>query len=271
MHSPFVDVSRVDEVCVVRFNRPEKLNAITVDMDRAWVYAMREAEADEAVRAVVVHGEGRAFSAGHDMVDVGHIMADLGDAASDWNQVYARVWPDGSPAHQIAEMDKPVIAAVHGQVVGMMIPAVFSCDIIVAAPDTVFNLEVLRTGGGAGLAPYVGLIPPMLLNELAFTGRITSDQLLAGGSVNRVLPKEYLYPEALRFARTAAAVLPASMTAYKQGVRAILRSQGVGDPAAMQRGGAASHGGPEDTEFWKMASQKNVAAALEWRDGPRPT
>jgi enoyl-CoA hydratase/carnithine racemase len=267
MQSPFIEVSRIDDVTVMKFNRPQKLNAITVDMDRAWVAALRDAEADPAVRAVVIHGEGRAFSAGHDMVDVGHIMADLGEAASDWNQVYARVWPDGSPVQQIAEMSKPIVAAVHGQVVGMMIPAVFSCDLIVAAPGTVFNLEVLRTGGGAGLAPYVGLIPPVLINELAFTGRITSDQLLAGGAINRVLPVEDVFAEALGLARSAATVLPVSMTAYKVGVRSILRGQGVGDPAAMQRGGVASHGGPEDTEFWQMASQKNVAAALQWRDG----
>jgi enoyl-CoA hydratase/carnithine racemase len=259
-------VSQEGAVRTIVFNRPEKLNAITVQMDLDWIRALRAAEADDSVRAVIIRGEGKCFSAGHDMVEVGRIMQELGDDASNWENVYAKVWPEGSPVKAIWDADKPIIAEIQGQVVGMMVPAVLCCDLIVAAEGSAFNLEVLRSGGGAGLSPYIGLLPHKLINELAFTGRLSAEQMLAAGAINRVVPLSRLRIESRKIARAATGILPVSSGNFKRSVRAILRKQGIGDPAAMQLGGVQSHGNATDNGFWRRAAETGVADALRWRD-----
>lgn len=266
MGKEFVTVEQKGAVSVISLNRPDKLNAITVGMDLELVRAIRAAEADDTIRSILLRGEGRSFSAGHDLIEVGKIMHDLGEKAADWTNVYARVWPEGSPVQAISECNKPVVTALQGYVVGMMVPAVLSADLIVATDDMVMHLEVLRSGGGAGLSPYVGLMPPKLLNELALLGKINSAQLLAAGVVNRVTSQEALFEDALAMAQAATDVLPVSTKAYKNGVRDILRRQGVGDPSAMTIGGVDSHGNDTDNNFWRMAADKSVADALRWRD-----
>ena len=111
-----------DGVCELRFNRPEKRNAITFAMYQAFNHALCQAQADGAVRAVLLSGEGANFSAGNDLQD---FLTGPGLST-------------GHPALELlrtlATFDKPLVAAVHGQTVGIGVTLLLHCDVIVAAP-----------------------------------------------------------------------------------------------------------------------------------------
>jgi enoyl-CoA hydratase/carnithine racemase len=261
-----VATATVGKIRVISLDRPAKLNAVTVQMDIDLVRAIAGAEADEEVAVILIRAEGRCFSAGHDLVEVGGIMEDLGADAADWDKVYEKIWPEGSPVHAVFTCSKPVVVAVKGSVVGMMVPFVVSCDIIIAAEGTEFNEEILRTGGGAGLAPYIGLVPANLLSELVYTGRLKAEKLAACGVINELTTGEMLDEVAMRYAQAATLVMPYSAQGFKRAQRAMLDNLGIGNAASMQSGGKDSHGDARDTEFWTMASKRGVRNALEWRD-----
>ena len=114
-------VSRDGGVCEVRFNRPEKRNAITYAMYQALVGALQRAQADASARAVLLGGEGSAFCAGNDLQDF-------------------LAGPKFTPAHpamallrMLATFAKPLVAAVQGPTVGIGVTLLLHCDLVVAA------------------------------------------------------------------------------------------------------------------------------------------
>jgi enoyl-CoA hydratase len=260
----FVTTRVEDGVCVLTLNRPDRLNAINRQLDLDWLHALQEAEADPEVRVVVQHGAGRMFSAGHDLAEVGQVIKDLAAEAHDWSKVYEFIWPEGSPLDLTCEYSKPIVSAVHGHVVGQAVFQVLATDLVVAAPGTVFNLEVMRTGGAAGAAAFSGLLPVKLVNEVALLGRLSAEQLLACGSVNRVVDDPL--DEALRLASSVARMHPTSVSAYKTAMAETLRRRDIGDFKAAFDAIRDSHGNDDDNEFWAMAAERGVKEALAWRD-----
>lgn len=261
-------------VCVLTLNRPERLNAINRQLDLDWLHALQEAQDDPEVRVVVQHGAGRMFSAGHDLAEVGQVIKDLAAEAHDWSKVYEFIWPEGSPLDLTCEYTKPIVSAVHGHVVGQAVFQVLATDLVVAAPGTMFNLEVMRTGGAAGAAAFSGLLPVKLVNEIALLGRLTSEQLLACGSVNRVVAEDEVLDEAVRLASSIARMHPTSVGAYRSAMAETLRRRDIGDFQAAFDAIRDSHGNDDDNEFWAMAAERGVKEALAWRDaqfGPLPT
>jgi enoyl-CoA hydratase len=266
MDYQYLKVTQDGSVRVLTLNRPEKLNASNVRLDMEWLDALQEAEADPTVRTIVQHGAGRAFSAGHDMEEVGEIVKRLGADARDWRNIYAEIWPNGSPWQAVAEATKPIVSAVHGHVIGQAIPLVMLTDIVVAATGTVFNLEIVRTGGAGALAYMFGLLPPKQLNELVYLGSLRAEDLLQAGAINRVVSPEQLMPEALHIARAIARIHPDSVRGYKTTLREVLARHGINDVGAFLRAGAASHGNSDDNGLWAMAADKGVDEALHWRE-----
>jgi enoyl-CoA hydratase/carnithine racemase len=260
----FVETSQNDGVYALTLNRPEKLNAINTQLDLDWLHALQEARSDPEVRVVLVRGNGRIFSAGHDLVEVGRIITELGDAASDWNNVFARIWPEGSPLQEMKTFPKPIITAVHGMAAGQACAAVLGSDLIVAAEGTIFNMEALRTGGAGGSAGMVGVIPPHLVNELVYMGTLNAESLRAAGVVNRVVPLDQLKEVSESMATAVARIHSESSYNFKQGMIKKLEELGVGRVDTSV--GAASHGNEVDNAFWAMAAEKGVAEALRWRD-----
>ncbi len=258
----FVTTRVEDGVYVLTLDRPAKLNAINRQLDLDWLHALQEAEADPDVRVILQHGAGRIFSAGHDLEEVGEVIRQAGD----WSEVYSYIWPEGSPLDQTAELSTPIVSAVHGQVVGQAVFQVLATDMVVAAPGTVFNLEVVRTGGSAGVAALSGLLPVKLVNELAYLGRLTAEDLAPHGAINRIIAEGELISTARDIAASIARMHPASATSFKAAMRETLARRGVGDFAAAFEAIRASHGNAEDNQFWAMAAEHGVRSALAWRD-----
>ena len=207
-------VSRADGVCEIRLNRPEKRNAITLSMYEALCGALAQAQADP-VRAVLLSGEGAGFTAGNDLNDF------LGDLKFDGDNPIVRL------LRVLATFGKPLLAAVHGQTVGIGTTLLLHCDLIVAARGTVFSMPFVALG----LVPEAAssLLLPQLVGrqraaELLLLGKpfdaATAHSL---GLVNRVVEDAGLLSEARTLARSVAA----------QPVEALLAARRLlrGDPA----------------------------------------
>jgi enoyl-CoA hydratase/carnithine racemase len=210
-----VIVSADAGVTEVRLNRPDKRNAITAAMYQALAEVLAAARADASVRAVLLSGEGPGFCAGNDLND----FLTAGQLTPQH--------PVLTFLHALASFDKPLLAAVHGQAVGIGVTMLLHCDLIVAARGTQFSLPFVQLG----LVPEAAssLLLPRLVGqqraaELLFLGKpFDADTAQRLGLVNRVVGEAELAGEA----RALAATLARQPVESLRATRRLLR----GDPA----------------------------------------
>jgi enoyl-CoA hydratase/carnithine racemase len=208
-------VEQAEAVCELRFNRPEKRNALTFAMYDALVSLLRGAQADEAVRAVLLSGEGAGFSAGNDLNDFLH------------GPQFSADHPVMQLLRTLATFGKPLLAAVHGQTVGIGVTMLLHCDLVVAARSTRLSMPFVALG----LVPEAAssLLLPRLIGqqraaELLLLGKpFDAATAHALGLVNRVVDDAELLTEARSLARALAQQPPGALAA----TRSLLR----GDPA----------------------------------------
>lgn len=212
--------ARVDgHVAWLILDRPDKLNAMTIDAWRLMGQRLAEIEKNPDVRVLVLAGEGRAFLAGHDVGEMKE-HAEQMDAGT----FRAAHLHEGQKALQettrlIRRARYPVIAAVHGYAVGAGCEVTLACDLVVAGETTKLgfpevNVGVTITNGGTFLlARKVGLARA---RELAYTGEfIDARAALAMGLVNRVVPDANVRAEAETLARRIASRAPLPVQLHK--------------------------------------------------------
>jgi len=201
-----VNVRLTDGAATIELNRPAALNAWNAQLGADLLAALRHAAEDEAVRAVVVTGAGRAFSSGADLKDISG-----GDATSEGRpDVYKTLTERYHPImHAIREIPKPVIAAVNGPAVGIGCSLALCCDLIVAAESAYFLLAFVNIGlvpdGGSSL-----FLPTRLgmarTTELSMLGeRLGAAKALEWGLINRVVADVDLPEETAALAARLAA------------------------------------------------------------------
>lgn len=207
-------------VAVITLNRPERLNSWGADISSGVYAAFDRAEADAAVRAVVLTGTGKGFCAGAYM----GAMQDLGESISGDTDV-SKIVGERHP-HFLTTLRKPVIAAINGACVGIGLTHALMCDVRFAATGAKFATAFPRRG----LIGEYGIT--WILPRLAGWGA-SADLLLSGrtflaeeaaqlGLVKAVVPPEDLLPTALAYAEDLARnCSPASM--------AVIKSQLYGD------------------------------------------
>jgi enoyl-CoA hydratase/carnithine racemase len=158
--------TRTGQTQVIRFNRPEKMNAITRDMYARLTSALNEAAGDFGVRAVVITSEGEHFTAGNDIKD---FMANPPtEDSSDVARFLAA----------LLEFPKPLIAAVKGNAIGVGTTMLLHCDIVIAAPNTNFSMPFTSLG----LVPEAGsskLFPELVGYQRAARIFMTGDSFSA--------------------------------------------------------------------------------------------
>lgn len=208
--------SRVDDgVALLTLNRPERLNAWTGEMQRAYFDLLDEAAARDDVRVIVVTGAGRGFCAGADMEALQEIGAGGLEEAAAGQDTRPQTFPLGIP--------KPVVAAINGPCAGIGLVQALMCDIRFAAADAKITTAFARRGlvaehGMSWLLPR--LIGPARALDLLLSARVVlGDEAERLGLVNRALPADVLLDEALAYARDLAAnCAPSSMAAMKRQV-----------------------------------------------------
>jgi 2-(1,2-epoxy-1,2-dihydrophenyl)acetyl-CoA isomerase len=207
-------------VGTVTLNRPERLNTLTLPSLDRLVAALAELAESGAVRVLVLAGAGRTFCAGADQAE----MIERGP--QEWEPIVRRYL---DPVRAIVRMDKPVIAALHGDTVGGGLGLAMACDFRIAAsgirlgaPFTPIGLAGCDMSAGWFLPRLVGL---GVASDLMFTGRlVAADEALAIGLVHRVVPPESFAGEVATLAARLAAGAP---IAHRWTKRALHRSLGV--------------------------------------------
>lgn len=199
-------------VAVVTLNRPQAMNALSRALRLRLVEAFAALDADDAVRAVVLTGAGRAFCAGLDLRELGAdvaILTDLEAEAAGTN-----------PVRAIERCRKPVIGAVNGAAITGGFEVALACDLLLVSVEARFADTHARVGviPGWGLSQKLSrLIGPGRAKELAFTGRtIGARQALDWGLANHLVAPEDLIPQALTLAQEMAALPPAFIARYKR-------------------------------------------------------
>jgi len=194
-------------VLTLRMNRPEKLNALNVELGRALVHSILHAGQDPAVRAIVITGAGRAFSAGGDI----GLLRDLRmrNAAKEL-EVLLVAGKDICLA--IAAMPKPVIAAVNGPAAGGGMNLAVAADMRIASDQARFAESFAQIGlypdfGGTYFLPRI--VGRALASELFYTAEILSaEDALRLGIVNQVYPAAQFEAETQKLAERMASVAP---------------------------------------------------------------
>ena len=180
-------------VCELRFDRPEKRNAITHRMYQALAAELHAAAADEAVRVVLLSGAGASFCAGNDLNDfVG-------------GPEFTSAHPVMDVLRRLATFDKPLVAAVHGPTVGIGVTMLLHCDLVVAARGT----QLIMPFVALGLVPEAGsslLLPRLVGQPRAAELLLLGEPLDAAaaerlGLVNRVVEPDKLLDEARALAQ----------------------------------------------------------------------
>ena len=201
-------------VLLIRLNRPEALNALNFTVMRELAEVLRQADADPAVRCIVLTGSEKAFAAGADVRE----MQDKSFAEAYGQDIF------GPEAAAIARIRKPIIAAVSGYCLGGGCELAMLCDFILAADTAKFgqpevNLAIIPGMGGAQrMTRLVGKSKSM---ELHLTGRMMDAvEAERAGLVARIVPAADLLAEALKTARAIAEKSALAVMAAKEAVNA---------------------------------------------------
>lgn len=221
MGSDRIAVEVADGVAHMELARPEKFNAMDKDMFAAIGDTLRALGRDPAVRAILLSGQGRHFTAGLDLEYAARQFPpsqDPGRAAEarlrhiEWLQ-------DAFGAAEAARA--PVIAAIHGGCIGAGVDLASACDLRVASADAFFQVaevDVAITADLGTLQRLGYLIPQGVLRELTYTGRrMAADEAARYGLVNRIEPdREAAIAAGLEIARTIAAKSPLAVAGAKK-------------------------------------------------------
>ena len=213
---PAIDSLKVDTIGAVRLltlNRPDKLNAMDTALIDALIAALRSADADAAVGAIVLAGAGRAFSAGADIAE----FKDL--PPEQRHRVEHRGALTASLQLLLPGLSRPVIAATQGHVLGGGCALALACDMVVAAESSRFGYPEVKRGILASsvtpnLARQVGTKAAF---ELLVTGRsIDPARALELGLINRIVPDGQQVETALELAAGLAALPARALQATKR-------------------------------------------------------
>ncbi|MBI4619036.1 MAG: enoyl-CoA hydratase [Desulfobacterales bacterium] len=207
-----------DSVVRITMNRPDRRNALSIDMGKEIKSALEKASQDNEVRAVVITGAGSAFCSGIDLPQ-GEKIVDL-TPVEIREEIYAVFQ---GVIRAIVELPKPVIASVNGPAIGAGFDLCLACDIRIAAEDAKFSEFFVRIGtlpGMGGMFFLPQLVGIGKANELAFTGDIIDGvEAERIGLVNKVVPSDQLEKATGEFANKLARGATKAIGMIKMGIR----------------------------------------------------
>ncbi len=245
-------------VAHLRLNSPANLNALGDAMLAELRAALLALEGDGSVRAVVLSGAGRAFCAGHDLMEMTRARQSEDGGAAAFADLFARC---AEVMALIPRLPQPVIAQVHGLAAAAGCQLVATCDMAVAAEDARFGVNGVNIGLFCS-TPMVALsrnLPRKQAFEMLVTGEfLPAARARALGLVNRVVPPEALEDETAALAAQVAAKLG---TAVRIGKRAFYEQ--------LQMDTAAAYAHTGDVMVRNMLDEdtaEGIAAFLEKRD-----
>ncbi|GJM14256.1 MAG: enoyl-CoA hydratase [Pseudohongiella sp.] len=219
-----------DNILTITLNRPERMNAFTVEMANELIDAVNRASEDDEVRAIVVTGAGKAFCAGMDLDSKGNVfglnenlkptLEDMRTKLDDPEMIAGVRDTGGRLTLAIFECKKPVIAAIHGAAVGIGATMTCAMDIRIVAENArvgfVFNkIGITPEACSTWFLPRIVNMGTAL--EWVYSGDlIAADELKSSGFANTITPKESLLDKAYEVARRITQHSPVSIALTRQ-------------------------------------------------------
>lgn len=203
---------KIGQYVEIRFNRPHRLNAVVEQLYIETIDALRQAEADPEIRAVVLTGEGRAFCVGADLKEHGS-----GHRTAFQRRQYLQLGND--VCQVLFDLKKPVVAAVNGYALGAGAEMAVACDFILMGENAQIGFPEVSIGtnvGGGVTQTLPRLVGLAKARELLFMGeRINGAEAARIGLATRAVPDEALTQAAADFAASLASKAPVSMALAK--------------------------------------------------------
>jgi len=197
------------DVGLVFLNRPSALNALSSGLMKELLQALREFQADEKIRCMVISGSERVFSAGADIKEM-----------SNWTAGEAFKCNNLESFDLLKKISKPMIAAVSGYALGGGLELAMSCDIIVAAEDSKLGQPEINIGvfpGAGGTQRLTRAVGKYKAMDMILTGNpITAKEAHARGLISRIVPNELYLEEAKRLAHEIAGKSPLAVSMAKE-------------------------------------------------------
>lgn len=268
-----------DRHAIIQLDRPEKMNALSHNLRAELFDALKDFEVDPEVRVIIIRGSGRAFSAGYD-------LSGISKTTDDRDYVERRSGlPSVGPIHpgqgqwpqhllsgywQIWELTKPVISMVHGYCLAGGTELATMCDLMFVAEDAVIGYPPVRAMTPVDIVYHPWHMHQKKVRELLYTGdSVTGAEAVELGWANRAVPIERLAEVTEAFAERIANVDSAMLQMTKRQVNRVYEVMGIRTSLAV--GGDIQELGrvrPGGAEFGKIAREKGLKAALDWRDSP---
>ena len=194
-------VEQNDKVALVTFNKPESLNAFDHELHQNLEDILEDLAGDDQVKAIVLTGAGKAFSAGGNIKAMQARLTDPSLPRIQMSGAYRLI-------NNILNVDKPIIGAVNGHAVGLGATVALFCDVIFAAENARFgdpHVSVGLVAGDGGCVIWPLLIGVARAKQYLMTGdQIEAKEAERIGLVNKVLPQEEVLPAAMAFAQRLA-------------------------------------------------------------------
>jgi enoyl-CoA hydratase len=262
----------------ITLNRPEKLNALSRQLQRELRAALLDADRDNRVHAVILRGAGRSFCAGYDLTPERRLAGETGEA-DQYAQVYRHsqafdddVWRMEDAQRDrmtIFDMHKPVIGQVHGFCVAGGTDLVFLSDIVVAAEDARIGFPPVRAMGGPPQHMWTYHVGPQWAKYMLLTGEfISGTDAERIGLVWKAVPADDLTETVEELADRMAMIHPDLLSGNKRSVNMALEMMGA---RTMQRYAAEQdarmHTSPGMEDWRSRNREQGLKEALAWRDG----
>ena len=265
MYYEHISLDTDGAVAVLTLNRPERLNAMNAAMLDEMMGACYAVEADPDIRALVLTGAGKAFSAGFDLAAQ---AAAPPQGHAEWEPVLRK---DFDAVMRFWHLPIPTIAAVRGPALAGGCELALACDLTLATPDARFGEPELRFGAGIVVMLLPWLVGPKKAKEVFLLGLddIPATEALDLGMINRVVPDADLMPMALRLARQIAVIDPMVVKRTKAAVNATMRTMGMDralEDALITDLDIEGEGSDDKREFLRHLRTGGLKAALAWRE-----
>jgi 3-hydroxypropionyl-coenzyme A dehydratase len=196
MLSQYLHIEKDDQIALITINRPEKLNAMNLEVMDEFISVLDDLEKDQS-KVIIITGSGqKAFSAGADI----EYMSKIGSTEAEKYALRGH-----EVLNRIEKIEKPVIAAINGYALGGGCELGLACDIRFASPNAQLGQPEVTIGicpGWGGTQRLVRIIGPAKAKDLIFTGRrIGAQEAFDMGLINKIIPIENLIVESKTYAK----------------------------------------------------------------------
>ena len=272
MDYQFIEYQASDGIGRVRLNRPEKLNALSRELQDELVDCLERADDDSDVRVMTLRGNGRAFCAGYDITppSTAEAQAAAQEQRDNIRADIHRMKRAPNTMNSILNLSKPVIVGVHGYCIAGGTDLAMHCDIIIAADDAQIGFPPVRSMGTPPTHMWTYMVGPQWAKWFLLTGESVSGARAEElGLVWKSVPGEGLDAAVEDLARTMARIPWELLAANKSIVNKAMDLMGRSTLQHIAaETDAIAHQAPIVKEFSRMAREEGLKAALEWRDGP---